>query len=326
MSGTGQPYQFGFTDSLIAEVGGVPQSALHQDADAICRAYDAAVLVAERLGVEPPKPGLAGLAYNHVSTLGAEVVIHPDLPEPYVKPCIQTPRDIDRLREPHDYLGSALVARRLALARRLTQLRPDANGRIGHDYQGPITTAALLMGQDFFMLPYDDPDRAHRLIEFGVRSALNYSRALKRHQGRPIGPGPGGFCDDFAGMFGPAQFREFVLPYWTMMFEGLQATERHVHSELLREAHLPFLAEAGVAVFDPGVDQYLTPEILKRSSPVPHTLRIRPADVHAYSAEQLVAMYRHLAGFGPTTITFHLDRLADEAKMAALLAVARELA
>jgi hypothetical protein len=127
-------------------------------------------------------------------------------------------------------------------------------------------------------------------------------------------------------MFGPVQFREFVLPYWTMMFEGLQATERHVHSELLREEHLPFLAEANVAVFDPGVDQYLTPGVLKRSCPVRHTLRIRPADVHQYSAAQLVAMYRRLASFGPTTITFHLDRLADEAKIAALLAVARELA
>jgi pyruvate,orthophosphate dikinase len=47
--------------------------------------------------------------------------------------------------------------------------------------------------------------------------------------------------DDFAGIFSPAQFAEFVAPYWDLLFDMLEATERHVHSELLRIGHLPFL-------------------------------------------------------------------------------------
>ncbi|HUW82583.1 MAG TPA: uroporphyrinogen decarboxylase family protein [Phycisphaerae bacterium] len=326
MSENRQPYQFGFFDSLIAEAGGVPQAALHLDVDAICHAYQAVEPIARRLGVDAPKARLAGLAYVHISTLGAEVTISPDADEPYVKPCIRTLEDIDRLREPDDYLAAELVKHRLDLVGRLRQRRPDASDHIGHDFQGPITTAALLMGQDFFMLPYDDPARAHRLIEFGVRSALNYRKVLATHQQRPTRPRSGGFPDDFAGMFPPDAFRRFVLPYWRMMFDGLGAAERHVHSELLREEHLPFLAELGVDIYDPSVDQYLSPEVVARCCPVRYFLRIWPSDVERLSADELVAQYRYLVSFKPVAVTFHMGRLVDEHKIAALLAVAREMA
>jgi len=326
MSEKGQPYQFGFLDSLIAEVGGVSQAALHLDVDAICHAYKAIEPIARRLGVEPPRPGLAGLAYVHVSTLGAEVTISLDANEPYVKPCIRTLEDIDRLCEPDDYLAAELVRHRLDLVDQLKQRRPGASDHIGHDFEGPITTAALLMGQDFFMLPYDDPARAHRLIEFGVRSALNYHKVLAQHQRRPIRTRRGGFPDDFAGMFPPDVFRQFVLPYWRMMLDNLGVAERHVHSELLREEHLPFLAELGVDVFDPSVDQYLSPDVVARCCPVRYFLRIWPSDVERLSADQLVERYRYLASFKPVAVTFQLGRLADEAKIAALLEVARQMA
>ncbi len=322
----GQPYSFGFMDSLLAEVAGVPQAALHLDVDAIIRAYEAVRPIAARLGIEPPAPRLAGLGYNHVSTLGAKVTISCDAAEPFVTPCIRRPQDIDNLAEPDDYLSAGIVPHRLGMLAKLKQRCPNAGISIGHDFQGPVTTAALLMGQDFFMLPHDDPARAHRLLDFCVTSALNYSRVLKRHQGRPTGPGRGGMCDDFGGMFGPDLFREFVLPYWERMYQGLQATSRGLHCEMLREDHLPFLADLRIDEYDPSVDQYLPPEVLKRSCPVLYTLRMWPSEVLAHSATQLVEMYRHRATFRPISISFHLDSLANEPKIAALLAVARELA
>jgi len=325
MGRNGQPYSFGFADSVLAEAAGVPQSALHTDVDAICRAYEAIAPVARRLGVDPPTPGLAGLAYNHVSTLGCEVIIAPENPEPWVAPCLRSPEDVDRLAEPEDYLSAGIVPQRLEMLEKLRRRVPDASDHIGHDYEGPITTAMLMMGQDFLLLPYDDPVRAHRLLEFCVRSALNYARVLREYQGRPFRPGPGGFCDDFAGMFPPKQFRQFVMPYWEGMYQGIQATVRGVHSELLREEHLPFLGELGVDTFDPSCDQYLTPEILKRSCPVKFTQRILPAEVRSCSADDLMEMYRYRATFEPTVISFHLAHLAEEPKIAALLEVAREL-
>ncbi|MCX7806456.1 MAG: hypothetical protein N3A38_14910, partial [Planctomycetota bacterium] len=163
--GMKQRYVFGFADSAVAEAGGVPLDVLHHDVGAILKAFDAIAPVAERLGVPPPKPRLPGFAYNHVSALGAEVVFAKGS-EPNVVPVIRSPRDIDRLREPEDYMGSGIVPSRLRLASELKARRPDASDSIGHPYEGPVTTAVLLMGEAFLTLPYDDPGRARKLLRF----------------------------------------------------------------------------------------------------------------------------------------------------------------
>jgi len=322
----GQRYWFGIVETAIAESAGVTLYDLHTDVDAICRAYETIVPVAERLGVDPPRPGLAGCAYPHVSTLGNEVMITSNSVEPWTRPCLHRPEDIDALAEPDDYLAAGIVPKRLALAAELKRRRPDASDQIGHDFEGPLTTAALMMGQDFFTLPYDDPARAHRLLEFVTRSAANYARTIRAHQGRSVGGGRQGVCDDFAGIFGPELFAEFVVPYWNMLYEGLAAQTRGLHSELLREGHLHFLSDIRLDEYDPSVDQYLTPETLRRSCPVPFTLRMWPAEVRDYSAKELVAMYRARAEFEPVFISFSLSYLHEEPKIAALLEAARELA
>ena len=80
--------------------------------------------------------------------------------------------------QPDDYLASPVISQRLSLYERLKERRPDASPTIGHPLEGPVTTAVLLMGQEFLVLPYDDPDRAHALLRFSVASALNYARAI----------------------------------------------------------------------------------------------------------------------------------------------------
>jgi len=365
-----QPFSCGLTDGLLAEAAGVGLDRLHFDVEAICRAADAGRAIAERLGIEPQAPHLAGFAYPHVSTLGCEVTFPPDS-EPGVRPCIRGPEDIDALREPDDYVASAsedtlkqelergtpagegdsrvprpssylgvrhgassdrdclargVVPRRLATLEALKRVRPDAANYIGHPLEGPVTTAVLLMGSSFFLLAQDDPARAHRLLRFSVESGVHYARAISSRLGGPIRPGPKWVPDDFAGMFGPARFGEFVAPYWDLLFERLEATERHVHSELLQVGHLPFLAELKLASFDPSADQYLTPELLRDRCPVPFSVLIKDWEVRDLSATDLQRLYRRIAACEPVSISFTLPRLADEPKIRALLDVARELA
>ena len=320
-----QAYGCGLTDTLLAEVGGVPLDALHRDVDAICRCYERIVPVAERLGLEPPRPRLAGFSYNHVTTLDAEVVFA-EGSEPNVLPVLHEPADIDCLEEPADYLACGVVPKRLRTLEKLLERRPDAAKSIGHEYEGPVTTAMLLMGRDFLLLPYTDPERAHRLLDFCVRSAVNYTRAIRAHFGTPDGPGPVGIPDDFAGMFPPDIFAQFVVPAWDALYDGLQATERHLHSELLRVEHLPFLTELGIVTFDPSADQYVTPELLREHCPIPFTGRIQSWDIQNNTPEGLQAMYRRIAQCEPVSISFYMTFLADEPKIAALLHVARELA
>ncbi len=326
MSGKGQKFEFSLVDSLIAEVGGVAQPALHLDIDAICHCYEAIMPVAERLGIDPPRPRLAGLAYPHISTIGCEVHIKMDAAEPWVDPCIHTPEDIDNLREPDDYMSVGIISERLRLVEQLKARRPDASDWIGHEFEGPITTAVLMMGQDFFLLPYEDPKRAHKLLDFVTRSALNYVEALAAHRGRTIEPNLVGIPDDFAGMLPPDLFGEFVVPYWNMLYEGMKATERHLHSELLREAHMPFLEDVKIDIYDPSVDQYLPADVVARSCPCAYELRLWPAWVMAWPVEKLVDLYREFAGYDAVSITFAMGRLSEEPKIQRLLEVARELA
>ncbi|MBN2308672.1 MAG: hypothetical protein JXR94_06850 [Candidatus Hydrogenedentes bacterium] len=320
-----QPYVFSFADTALAEAGGVPLTALHRDADAICRCYEAIRPVAERLGVEPPVPRLGGFSYCHVSALGAEVVFA-EGSEPNVLPVIHAPEDIDSLREPDDYPSRGVAVERMAVLEELLARRPDAATGIGAHPEGPITTAVLLMGQSFLLLPYEDPERAHRLLSFCVESGLNYQRAMDAHAGIAEAPGPAGICDDFAGMFAPALFAEYVMPAWERVYTGRQATRRHLHSELLRPEHLPFLAELGIAVFDPSADQYVTPEILREQCPVPFTSRILSWEIQDNPPAELQAMYRRYAACEPVHIRFGMTFLSQEEKIAALLEVARELA
>ena len=321
----GQPFSFGIADTAIAEAGGVPLDALHYDVDAICRSYDRIRPVAERLGVAPPVPRLAGFCYAPLAGLGATIVFPPGS-EPIVKPMIHSAAEIDDLREPTDYMAGDLTQSRLATVRELVRRRPDASIGIGHGTEGPVTAAVLIMGQEFLTLPYDDPGRAHRLLGFATRAMVHYVNALGQHMGTPPTPGPRGFPDDFAGMFPPAVFKEFVVPYWEQLYQGLQATQRSLHSELLRVEHLPLLADLRVADFDPSADQYLTPEMLRDHCPCRFSLRILSWHVHDLSASELETLYRRLAGFSPSCISLTLSRLADQPKLARLLAVARELA
>jgi len=323
--GRNQPYSFGFADSVLAEAGGVPLDALHRDVDAICRCYEALAPVAERLGVSVPRPRLAGFAYCHVSALGAPVVFA-EGSEPNVVPILHEPCDIDRLSEPGDYLQAGVIPTRLCALDALLRRRPDAHRGIGHVFEGPVTTAGLLMGPRFFTLPYEDPERAHRLLSFCGQSAINYSRVIGAYFGDAPRPCAVGIPDDFAGIFPPDVFAEFVVPYWDRFYDGLQATERHLHSELLRKEHLPFLAQLRIAVYDPSADQYVTPELLRAHCPVPFTSRILSWHIRDHAPAALQDMYRRVCACEPQSVSFYMDALHTEPKIRALLDIARQLA
>ena len=308
----------------MAEAGRVAQKDLHFDLEAICKAYEAIKPIAARLGVEAPQPRLAEFTYTHIAALGARIVFTQYEPKP--EPLIRSPEEIDTLQEPENYLETELIRERLRISAELKRLFPQTPLFIGHFCEGPITTATLLLGQQFLTLPYDDPARAHRLLQFCVTSARNFTASLKKHFGEVLSAFiSGGFPDDFAGMFGPNLFSEFVVPYWEQLYESINAGQRMLHSELLRMEHLRFLKEARIDYFDPGVDQYLPPEVLRACCPTKFQCRIREWEVYELDTEALAARYRYLAGFGPYSIMFQLTRLQDENKIKALLEVAREL-
>lgn len=320
----GQDFGFSFSDSLLAEVGEVPQSSLHLDIEAICKAYEAIKPLAERLGVAPPIPRIAEFCYTHLAALGCEVV-YSARAEPTVRPLIHSLEEIDELKEPKDYLQAEVIQQRIRICEELRKRYPESPGFIGHLLEGPATTAALIMGPSFFTLPYDDPGRAHMLLEFSTHSALNYAHAISKYFGSPIQPGPGGFPDDFGGIFPPSIFEESVVPYWEKTFQGLEATTRSLHSELLRVEHLPFLEQLEVDYFDPSADQYLTLQTLHEHCPCKFSCTILASHAHNLSEQQLEELYKEMARYRPSSISFSLESLAEEPKIKHLLQVARAM-
>jgi len=324
----GQPYAFSFTEAFLAGHADVSLKSMHFEVGSILKAYERIRPLADALGVETPRPRLAGFSYPHLASLGAQVEFAED-GEPNVRPLVHDPGEIDRLKEPEDYLAAPLLRSRLALAEELGRRRPDADSRfIGHLLEGPITTAVLLMGQEFLMLPYDDPERAHRLLGFCTESALRYAHALDARFGGALlsGPGPRNIPDDFAGMLPPDLFPEFVMPYWDRLYEGLQASERNLHSELLREGHLPHLHSLRIAHYDPSADQYVTPELLAKECPCAFITRIQSWEMRDRTADELEERYRRIAACGPHLITFDMDAMDRLPKVRRLLEVARALA
>jgi len=302
---------FSFSDSLLAEAGGVPQRSLHTDLEAISEAYSAVKPLAKRLGVEAPVPKLAGFSYAHLAALGCEISF--EGLEPTVSPLFRSPAAIDDLREPEDYLESEIIQQRIKLCKKLHKRYPRSpKNYIGALLEGPVTTAVMIMGSQFLVLPYDDPDRAHRLLKFCTQSAINYANAIREYFGTPIKPKPQGLCDDFAGMFPPAMFNEFVVPYWEETYQGLKATRRSLHSELLRVEHLPYLEQLKIRTFDPSADQYLTPALLHEYCPCEFECRILSWHIRDSAEERMEKIYRDIAKYNPRRIRFSMTSLRQE--------------
>lgn len=320
---TGQRHHFGIADTTAAEAAGVSLTDLHTDVDAIIKAWDAVKPVAERLGVQAAPPHLAGFSYSHISALGCPIEFA-EGSEPNVVPIIKTPEDIDHLREPDNYLEAGIMPQRLRTMEKLCERRPEAGRGVGK-WEGPLTTAMLMMGDDFATLPYTDPERAHRLLDFVVESTFRYQDAMDAYYGVTRKPARICIADDFAGFIPAELFGEFVLPYWDRIYTGFEATYRYLHSELLRHDHLDQITGIGVQEFDPSADQYVTPESLRDRCPVPFHLRIQEWHIENETEEELQAHYRHLADHGPKVIEFYMARAHHESKIAAIFEVAREL-
>jgi uroporphyrinogen-III decarboxylase len=83
---------------------------------------------------------------------------------------------------------------------------------------GPIPSAFALCGSNFFLWMMMDPDRIHRLLEIVTESHLNCIAYMDEVKGvssdHPIWVGA-----DTGELMGPAQFKEFGVPYYKKLWK-----------------------------------------------------------------------------------------------------------
>lgn len=117
---------------------------------------------------------------------------------------------------------------------------------------------------------YDHPEKVKLYLQKVNRSIDDYYRLLCRIFDMPVmDPNQYHFGDDVASLISPADWPDFVLPAWRLMYECRTSGLRKIHVENLCESHLHFLEEMGISYYDPGLSRQLTPQTIYQGCRVP---------------------------------------------------------
>ena len=215
------------------------------------------------------------LSYGHIICLGAPVT-YPENTEPNVKPVLSSIDEGIELLETKkdiDYSQHPLAIHYREMCNYLKEQFPDYNVQFsGMGYEGPITSAILLRGQDFIYDVLDEPEKAKKFLALLTDSVVNFCYFVNRENGVPeVNPRGAGLCDDFSSLISPDMWPEFVIPYWTRYFESIttETGRRFLHCENLAPAHLKYFKDARISHFQPSVSPMLTIENVKANTDVP---------------------------------------------------------
>ena len=217
----------------------------------------------ERLNV----PGLScpPLSYGHLGCLGGEIR-YPENSDPNMTRMADSIEEcIALIERKTDFSQSALFKFYEVYQKKISEDYPNEKiyfGGLGKE--GPITSAVLMRGQDFFAELYEKPEESKKLLRLLTDSITDFEKFLWKINGiEPSANSSVGLADDFAGFLPPYMFDEFVIPYWNRYYESLTVTgRRYLHCEGMSRAHLPFLKQCGIYHFQPSVSPLLTCKML----------------------------------------------------------------
>jgi uroporphyrinogen-III decarboxylase len=277
---------------VFPRLAGITLRAFHLDASACARAFrEGGLKLRDLFGADIAIPTCycPPIAYGHLACLGSEVIF-PENGAPAVKPILASVDEGIRL------LNRDVVFERNDLYRKYVELRSRLQKEFpqervsfsGFGKEGPITSAVLLRGQDFFMDLYDHPEQTKIFLKLLTQSVIQFQQFCWTLNQRPaMSPTGAGLCDDFAALVSPGLWPEFVLPYWHQYYAGLTTGPRSLHCEDLTPHHLPHLKELDLVSFDPDRSAKLTPKIISAQLGVPFGWSLQSFDYPAMSSEAI---------------------------------------
>ena len=184
-----------------------------------------------------PKGGVGPTysSYVEASQFGVEVLF-PEDNMPMVKsPVMKEAGDVYKLKILDPYKES-LMAKAIETYYFMKEKVDDKIPVSLGGTEGPITTAVIVRGQDFFMDIILHPKEAKKLLDLVTENSLLIRQVIEKVTGEKIEST--GIADDFSGLLSPEQYEEFVLPYHKRIYEAYGKKGRSLHSELLRKEHL----------------------------------------------------------------------------------------
>lgn len=172
------------------------------------------------------------------SAFGCEIALQPGPGNDpaVVGPCIRSPTDVALLRLPDPY-RDGWMPRVLAA---IDYARAHGDLPVGlTDMQGPLDTLGQMCGQQqLFLWMFEKPYLVHELFEIVTEAFIEWVKVQKRHIGEPLdrsnglqGVGDSSIgvweSDDDMVMVGPRQYREFVAPCVSRIFEAFGGGSVH---------------------------------------------------------------------------------------------------
>lgn len=264
---------------VIPYLGGITEREFYMDSKKCIEAWKIAnAKIAEYFGdlLAPRVPSAPPLSYGHLVSLGAPLKT-PENGEPNIAPFAD---DIDEAiailkeRKSKDFSDNDVFRHYIKVNEEIQKAFPDKkiNLSAGYGYEGVITSAVLMRGQDFLCDLYDEPEKVHEFLSLMNESIIDFKKFICRFEGQPEITAYGVWlADDFASLIPPDLWPEFVTPYWNRYFEALTpfTGKRTVHCENTIPAQLRHLKEVKLGHYQPSVADALTIENVKENTDIP---------------------------------------------------------
>jgi len=170
-----------------------------------------------------------------LSCLGLEQEVFPDK-MPWLKRH-KTKQEAARLT-PDDMEIQGTFERGLEFMRRHKEVMGDRLPMYCMDTQGPFDLAHLLLGEEIFLLVYDDPGLLHHVLEICLELGIRTHEWMKDISGEPRGVCHHSnslygenfgirVCEDTTAIVGPEVMETFAMPYTARLAEHFEGAWVH---------------------------------------------------------------------------------------------------
>ena len=262
---------------VIPHIAGITDKEFYTEPEKCVTAWKKAIPAIDAFFGDFPiahNPAAPSLSYGHLVSLGAPLSM-PEEGEPNVRPfaaSLEEGIEILKAKKGCDFFANPTAQYYIAMNKLLQERFPEykISPVAGYGYEGIITTAVLMRGQDFLCDLYDDPDLVHEFLELLNESIIDFVKAQRRMNGQSeVTSVFTGCCDDFASLIPPYMWEEFVVPYWKAYYDALSdGGTRFMHCENVYPEQLRYLRAASINRYQPSVAERLTIENVRENTDV----------------------------------------------------------